>query len=420
MKWALTAVAALLIAACGSGAPQPPVNQTPVAQPALEPPPEWNELQDLATSIHETFPELPKWEQQLAERTNKRDGTEYLKKVGIAQKDWRTLNEESPDWMHLRAQGKRQFESWGERTASGDDIETAINNSTEAAAAMKALSKVDVLTVFDLHDEANILDAVGEIYAMRSPLLRVELLMAAGQDKLAVQELDVWLDVMMIADRNDTRLGRHMFNTLLIQALELLVDGSLRPFLLSESVHKSLGRLREEKSSGFWDAEWRELAYSSYAIRTWKMEPEDMDAEALKDEILNLRIQIGTVDTIGAVNLDPTQPDVYADMKRPYSRVKSDSGVMHMSQKVLDEVKLRTHWLAYDLARMDIEAPLVRRPGEIAAKVKECPALIASFDEATRRVSLKLHPDHPLYKDLFESDRASIFEFELREPPKNE
>jgi hypothetical protein len=417
-----TALLALALAAsCSSEeTPQPnePANQPTPAKPA-EPPPEWKELQDLAASVHETFPELPTWEEDLARRANQRDGTDYLKKLGYDWKDPRLLTEENPpDWVVLRAWGKRGFERQLEREPVVEDMKSAIKEMSGVPAGMKALSACDVLTIFDLHDEAAMSRSVDAMFAMWAPVHRVELLMATGQAKLAEQELLVWIKVLSIADRNSTILGRMLFGSMLTGTIELLINGDLRPLLASSNFRAAFRSLREEGWSGYWDACWRELAYSAYRIRKWQFDPDRDSVDALKQGIQELRIRIATVESIGGMNFDPTQGDTFAEMKRPYSRTGVDVGML--VSHVYNEISLRANWLAFDLACMDTDEPLIGRPDAFRQKAKEYPVVVATLDEATRKVALKIDPEHLINRDLQTWKPRTLLEFELREPPKDD
>lgn len=411
--------AVLAIVSCGGGEAPVQGNNAPAAEEKPpEPPPEWFELKELAAGIHEEFPNLPVWADQIELRKTVKDGTPRLKEFGAYLKQWQELDEDAPDWMYLRAWGLTSYRFVKEKEPPKEAIEKAVAQSSGLPRSLQALSKFDYIVPFDLVYEEEVLRSFRAGVALEICMRRIELLGALGEFKTAEQELSYLVDVLMKCDRNNTVFQRILFGALVQQVLLVVVNGALRENVGSESMHATVQRLREPDSSGFWDAEWGELAHMHYNVGKAEYDPKN-SVEEIEADIKSIRARIGLVKQLGGVNLDPTEEDVYGDIKRPFERIDSEF-VWSLGYSIKFEVKLRAAWLAYDLVRMDAEAPLIKRTSKIYELVNKVPAVSVDIDRADRVIRLKFDRTHLIFKDANEWDQDPLQEFTMRELPPAE
>ncbi|MCG3185331.1 MAG: hypothetical protein ICCCNLDF_03546 [Planctomycetes bacterium] len=416
-KW-LCILSLALLAACGGGEPadQPVANEPAACAPAENP--ELEELLKTAASFHEAFPEVPRWDGPVKRPPGFKDGTERLRKLGAIAATWHeaAYSDDVPTWMLLRA-GIFDVSRQGDRLEpSREDMLKALKESALVAEEMEALRGYDGFFLF-VYGTEDVKGLLGLGHALILPVIRAMLLVSTGYEELAVKELSAWSDVLYKIDANACHTARLLTEAGVQVCLRSLSGKELADLALNEQLYASLSRLRETDAKGFWQLWANGLAYSAWYIGT---RPEEVTGEPptkLQEMRQDLKHRMYLLEKFGKVGLDPTEADVYSEFRRLYVPMAESwyPGLVELA--VFGWLRYRALWLGFDLARMDMEEPLIGREQAIKEFLKPHPQLTYELDKETRELKLKGDPTHLLYRDADEWELRELASVQLREVP---
>lgn len=418
MRNRLCILSLALLAACGGGEPadQPVANEPAACAPAENP--ELEELLKTAASFHEAFPEVPRWDGPVRHPPGFKDGTERLRKLGAIVSTWQesTYSDGVPTWMELRTWELDGYKFAKQAEPSQDDMLRALKETALVAEEFEALRSCDAFYVYR-HGDMQAERVMVPHYALKAPLVRAMLLVATGRDELALKELLTWADVIHKVDANACRLARMLTEGAVHIVLRALSGGSLAKLAPNEQLYASLSRLRETDAKGFWQLWANELAWSAWYIGTQPDEITEQSSTELQLMREDLKHRMHLLEKFAEVALDPTEADVYSEFRRLYLQMSDKDFLNIVEQQVQEWLRYRALWLGFDLARMDMEEPLIGREQAIKEFLKPHPQLTYELDKETRELKLKGDPTHLLYRDADEWELRELASVQLREVP---